>query len=54
MSAPVLVVGGAGFIGCNLAAHLAKSGQTVAVEAGAAFELLRTRPAGFVKAVVTP
>jgi CDP-paratose 2-epimerase len=31
MSAPVLVLGGAGFIGCNLAAHLAKNGQRVRV-----------------------
>ncbi len=31
MSAPVLILGGAGFIGCNLAAHLAKNGQRVRV-----------------------
>lgn len=31
MTAPVLIVGGAGFIGCNLAAHLARSGQRVRV-----------------------
>lgn len=28
---PVLVVGGAGFIGCNLAAHLARSGRNVRI-----------------------
>lgn len=31
MTATVLIVGGAGFIGCNLAAHLAKSGHRVRV-----------------------
>jgi CDP-paratose 2-epimerase len=31
MSAPVLIAGGAGFIGCNLAAHLAKNGQRVRI-----------------------
>lgn len=31
MSGKVLVIGGSGFIGCNLAAHLAKSGRAVRV-----------------------
>jgi CDP-paratose 2-epimerase len=31
VSGPVLIVGGAGFIGCNLAAHLAKTGTRVHV-----------------------
>jgi CDP-paratose 2-epimerase len=31
MSTKVLIIGGAGFIGCNLAAHLAKSGKHVRI-----------------------
>jgi CDP-paratose 2-epimerase len=30
-NAPVLITGGAGFIGCNLAAHLARSGRRVRI-----------------------